>query len=229
MIGAASLALCAALPAVASSTNLITNGDFETGGQGNPPVGFETDFRYTRVDCCAGAAIVGPHISFAFSGRSAAAGRGGDHTTGTGDALFVNGSTNATQVFWRQTVSLTPMTDYTFGIWGTLWFGGPSVQALKLDGVQVGSFTIDGVRDAWSQDTLTFTTGAGPIGGVLELVNLSTGFSGNDFAVDDLTLTGATTPVPTPLSAALMISGLGGLVGLRRIRRQPDAATRTPT
>lgn len=219
LIGAASLALCAALPAAAAPANLIVNGDFETGGRGNPPVGFETDFRYARIDCCAGSAIVGPHISYAFSGRSSPNGRGGDHTTGTGDALFVNGSTNATQVFWRQSVSLTPMTDYVFGVWGTLWFGGPSVQALKLDGVEMGRFSIDGARDVWSLDELAFTTGAAPVAGVLELVNVSAGFSGNDFAVDDLTLVAATAAVPLPMPAALLLGGLGGLAALTRRRR----------
>lgn len=216
LIGAVSLASSAALPVAAAPANLIANGDFETGGQGNPPVGFETDYRYARIDCCAASAIVGPHINYAFSGRAAQGTRGGDHTTGTGDALFVNGSTNATQVFWRQTVSLAPMTEYVFGVWGTLWFGGASVQGLRLDGVQIGSFTIDGPQDEWSQDILPFTTGAGPIGGVLELVNLSTGFSGNDFAVDDLTLVAATTAVPVPMPAALLVGGLGALAALRR-------------
>jgi hypothetical protein len=95
--------------ASAAGMNLIENGDFEAGF-----ADFATDYRYTRIDCCAGSAIVAPHIAAAFSGRADPGGRGGDHTTGSGLALFVNGSTESTASFWKQTVNLTPNTDYTF-------------------------------------------------------------------------------------------------------------------
>ncbi|TDL86066.1 hypothetical protein [Meridianimarinicoccus aquatilis] len=214
---AAALAASAALSVAAAPVNLIVNGDFETGGAGNPPVGFETDYQYRRIDCCAGSAIVGPHISFAFSGRSSANGRGGDHTTGSGDALFVNGSTNSTQVFWRQTVATTIGTTYDFSAWGMIWFGSNVTTELKVNGTSVGTYVIDrfGTLDVWAQDFLSFT--ADSTSSRLELINVSTGFSGNDFAVDDLVLTAAgTTAVPGPLPAALLLSGLGGLAALRR-------------
>jgi hypothetical protein len=69
--------------------------------------------------------------------------------------------------------------------------------------------------DVWGEHEIMFNSGS-TTSGVLGLVNLSTGFSGNDFAVDDLRLV-ATSAVAVPAPLLLLASALGAL-GLRRRR-----------
>ncbi len=161
---------------------------------------------------------VAPHINMAFSGNPAQGARGGDHTTGSGLALFVNGSNNSSVVFWEQTVTVTPNATYDFTAWGTLWFGGASTQKLKMDGSDVGSLAISTAQDAWAENDMQWTSGAAT-SATFHLINASTQFSSNDFALDDLTLTSQVGAVPVPASLQVLLGGLallGGMTGLRK-------------
>ncbi|MEM6372914.1 MAG: VPLPA-CTERM sorting domain-containing protein, partial [Pseudomonadota bacterium] len=123
-----------------------------------------------------------------------------------------------------QTVDVAADSDYQFGVWGMIWFGGSVSTQLRINDVAVGTFLIDrfNTLDVWAQDLVDWNSGTATTA-KLELINLSTGFSGNDFAVDDITFTGpaptSMTPVPLPAGLPLLLAGLGGLALLRRRQR----------
>ncbi|MFV0244402.1 MAG: hypothetical protein ACK5IB_05190 [Qingshengfaniella sp.] len=210
-VAAVLMAMTLAPTAQAATVNLIDNADFEAGY-----TDFTSDYANTYLNSGGpGSANLAPHLATASWGSPIQGDRVGDHTTGTGLALFVSGSTESVSSFWKQSVQLTPYTNYAFTVWGTKW-ANDSIQALTLNGVQLGSFTIDTLKDHWAQYTVRFNSGS-VSNGILGLVNLSTEAIGNGFAVDDLSLV-PVSPVPLPAPAALLLAGLGSLTLLRRKR-----------
>ena len=91
--------------------NLVVNGDFENGN---------TAFTsgYTLGD------VSNPGFYAIGTNPSTAAGafgdwcNCGDHTSGTGKMMIVNGATDASLPIWEETVAVRPSTSYTFSYWG---------------------------------------------------------------------------------------------------------------
>ncbi|MEM8782301.1 MAG: hypothetical protein AAGE65_05520 [Planctomycetota bacterium] len=186
------------------SANLIQNGDFEAGA-----TGFRTDYVVAPGDGSldAGELVVLPpgqqinvpsNISYP------------DHTTGTGQALYVNGATQADRVVWEQDVTVTPGQAYDFGFFYTNFgFGSGNNDAriaVLADGVAVGNElqTRDAGEGPWFEFRLAIGASSDTL--TLGLIETSREASGNDFAIDDLFLT----PVPSP-AAVLPLIGLAVL------------------
>src|SRR5262245_41705434 len=99
------------------SGNLIANGDFSLGN-----AGFGTGYTYSPGD-------VGPAQSYDVVDDPAHSRPHdanpvsyGDHTTGTGLMMAVNGATAPDVVVWSQTVAVSPASDYDFSLWLSSWF-----------------------------------------------------------------------------------------------------------
>ena len=92
---------------VISKPNKVVNGDFSSGN-----TGFSSAYSYSTVNPLSEAKYVittnAANVHFAFSG--------GDHTTGTGNLMVLNGSSTPSYV-WTQTVSVRPNTWYNFSAW----------------------------------------------------------------------------------------------------------------
>jgi gliding motility-associated-like protein len=111
----------------------------------------------------------------------------GDHTSGTGNMLVVNGSGQANTSVWCQTIAVTPNTVYDFSTWGaTCVSSSPGILQFSINGIQLGSpFTLPATTGTWSQFFTTWNSGTATSATIC-IVNQNTATSGNDFALDDI-------------------------------------------
>ena len=165
--------------------NLIVNGDFSAGD-----TGFASDFQYVAPD---------PHYHTIEDQYSVVIDPGkqfsnkyskyGDHTTGSGQMLFVDGDN--TGAFWRESASLAAKTTYAFTYFITAADSERLAQiSLSLNGTAVDAgfqITGEGGKAQWQQVTESFTTG-GAGSYAMALSDLDAVHEGNDFTVDDISL-----------------------------------------
>jgi len=199
VIGA--LALLATSLAVGAGTgqNLVINGDFENGN-----TGFTTGYRLGDLS--------GPGAYSIDTNPSKALGafgdwcNCGDHTSGTGKMMIVNGAADASLQVWEETVSVTPSTNYIFSYWGAeVDHDSSSLPhlSLRINGSVIGSNTFPEYPPdnggQWQNYQFTWNSGSSKTAD-LALFDLNTDVSWNDFALDDISFIAG--PVPAAGSAA---------------------------
>lgn len=163
---------------ISQSSQMATNGNFSNGN-----TGFLTAYTYNATSIWnEGTYAVGPNPNAVHPNFSS----WGDHTTGTGNYMLVNGSTGGNKILWRQIVSFPPGVQVTMR-WWMLTFVTPagSVQ-LKLSGTNIGNAaSTPNSTGVWAQTTRTFTVPASG-NATINLVTTSAALSGNDFGIDDI-------------------------------------------
>jgi len=163
---------------ISQSSQMATNGNFSNGN-----TGFLTAYTYNATSIWnEGTYAVGPNPNAVHPNF----GSWGDHTTGTGNYMLVNGSTGGNKILWRQIVSFPPGVQVTMR-WWMLTFVTPagSVQ-LKLSGTNIGNAaSTPNSTGVWAQTTRTFTVPASG-NATINLVTTSAALSGNDFGIDDI-------------------------------------------
>ena len=169
----------------ATAQNLLTNPGFSAGN-----TGFTSAYLYVTPpgpDPGAGSYTIGTdnrayNVNFLASY--------GDHTTGTGQYMIVNAATTPL-VVWEQTVTgLTANQPYQFSFWllNTFPTSKASMQ-VSANGVDVGpAFSNPNDGGNWQLNTVTVNPGASTQL-VLRLRDLNLDGNGNDFGLDDLSLT----------------------------------------
>lgn len=103
LVGIGFVAVFGSAPAQAGP---IVNGDFELGN-----VGFNSDYQYSPGNFTAWRTydiVTDPSLTHASAASY------GDHTSGSGFMMAVNGADVANAVVWSQTVAVSPNTDYDF-------------------------------------------------------------------------------------------------------------------
>lgn len=193
--------------------NLLANGNFEAGNRG-----FTSDYGFTTEATTApgqeGQYTLGVNPQ-QINGLGASF---GDHTTGKGRMMIVNGSTNPkSPVVWRQTVSVTPRTMYRFTFWVASWgrYGNsqkainPAQLEVAINGEPLGisdglnriaTVPAPAVVGQWRQVSLLWLSG-GATAADLTILDRNREFLGNDFALDDLSFQNTDTPVNPILTA----------------------------
>jgi len=216
----AAVTLCGAIALAVPShaSELVTNGDFTAGN-----IGFTTDYGYAT-----GATSLYPeglysvdtspqnvHPFFASFG---------DHTTGTGNMMIVNGHPDANKTVWSETIGgLHIGSNYALSAYATSVVGyNPANLEFSINGIQVGS----------NQSLSAGTPDWSPFAGIwhansnsatIRIVDTNTVRSGNDFALDDISFKKSvrSADVPEPGSLAMLGAGSVGFAGylVRRKRR----------
>jgi gliding motility-associated-like protein len=171
------------------SPNLIFNPAFELGD-----VGFITDYtdfstspyNSNRIQDAYGIVTNASTFESTFGACV-------DHTTGTGNMMVCDGSTVSGSRIWCQAVPVTPNTTYTF----SYWLESPTNTSLaqiqaQINGVVIGTATAPATTCSWEQVTYTWASGANTTAQIC-LYDENVQVNGNDFALDDLSLSTTTT------------------------------------
>jgi hypothetical protein len=142
-----------------------------------------------------------------------------DHTSGdaAGRYMVVNGgSGGGGGLAWSATISVTAGTDYELGAWFASVYGFATA-TLKF--VVIGDSTLTsgnfGAPDStgvWENTTFGFSTGSATAV-TIQIWDVSGISDGNDYAIDDITLS----VVPAPGGA--LVLAMGAIFGRRRARR----------
>jgi gliding motility-associated-like protein len=113
----------------------------------------------------------------------------GDHTTGFGNMFMVNGSENFGDRVWYQNgISVEPYRTYVFSAWGkSLTVGNPAKLIFSINGIEIGPLNLDSNLKEWNEFYVLWNSG-GAIQADISLINSLTNGSGNDFALDDISL-----------------------------------------
>jgi hypothetical protein len=173
--------ICLLGPPAMGQSNLLVNGNFSLGN-----TGFTSQYTYLPGTSAAGAFDVGSNPQSDNAGWVSM----GDHTTGTGLMLIVNGGANPAQIVWSETVNVTPNTSYALSGWAADIFSGtdpaPPNLTFTINGVQVGNpVQIQPSNFVWQSFT-TLWNSQSSTQAVIDVVDLTTIAYGNDFALDDL-------------------------------------------
>lgn len=162
-----------------TGTNLIVNGNFSAGN-----TGFTSDYTYTNPNnVTEGEYNVSTNPQTWNAGMSNCR----DHTSGNGNMMMVNGSSTLNATVWRQTVSVTPNTNYAFSTWiQSVHPTSPAQLQFSINGQPLGNtINASATPCSWNQFYTTWNSGANTTA-VISVVNRNTGFAGNDFALDDM-------------------------------------------
>ena len=175
-----------------SGVNLVVNGNFESGN-----TGFGSSYGYAIPVANAlqpeGLYTVVANPNSVHSGFSNC----GDHTSGTGMQMVVNGATIGNVNIWSQTVNVVPNTAYQFTYWvQSVTNTNPSELQLYINGSPAGPvYTAVATTCIWKQFTYNWNSGSST-SAYLSLVNQNTNAGGNDFALDDIVFQPACTTTP---------------------------------
>ncbi|HEY4064286.1 MAG TPA: gliding motility-associated C-terminal domain-containing protein [Puia sp.] len=163
-----------------TGTNMIVNGDFEAGN-----TGFTSVYTYMASGLPEGVYFVGtsPHVWNSNAPVSC-----GDHTTGSGNMMIVNGATTAGVNVWAAApLTVTPNTNYAFSVWiQSVSPISPAILQFSINGTPLGNpVNASSSTCAWNQFYTTWNSGSNSTASI-SLVNNNTAPTGNDFALDDL-------------------------------------------
>lgn len=166
--------------------NVVQNGDFSGGN-----VGFQSDYIVGpggtwgllsdpgTFAVTSNSSLVHNNFSYCF-----------DHTSGnsSGSMLVVNGSDVQNEVVWKQTVTISPNTDYQFSVWAaSVVADNPGTLRFMINGVQVGAqLNLPWSTCNWQQFFVTWNSGVNTTAEIA-IINQNTLDAGNDFALDDIT------------------------------------------
>jgi gliding motility-associated-like protein len=171
-----------------SESNIIQNGNF-SGGTTASSNNFTTDYEegimgtFGLLTDAGTYAIAASPADVHFNFMNC-----GDHTSGTGNMLVVNGAGTANTAIWCQTVAVDPNTDYNFSCWAMNVINDVNVSDLQffINGVQIGSiFSTSSNGCEWQQFNDIWNSGANT-SAQLCIFNQNTTEAGNDMAIDDI-------------------------------------------
>ena len=204
---------------IANAANLVVNGDFSAGNSG-----FATNYEYKDDNLLEpGTYSVGTDLGDfdRFLGASF-----GDHTTGTGNMMIVNGDSSISSTVWSQTIDVAPNTEYNFATWIASWYSdNPAELQFSINSISIGDLFTSSITGEWEEFSATWNSGSNT-SATISIVNQNTSLDRNDtglgrkqFALDDISFEAVADPtsVPEPSSVlGLLAFGAVGLTGLKR-------------
>lgn len=208
-----------------ASAGLITNGDFNAGNSG-----FDSDYLYFEKPGTPASSYGIPDKASLYDEGTYGVGTNpadyhvswasfGDHTTGSGNMLIVNGAPVAGVKVWGTDVTVVANTTYYFSAYMTSVYpppvgsnpSAPAQLVFSIAGNEIGSVDLqNGKVGIWQQYWTAWTA---PISGTVSIAlkNSVLTAGGNDFAIDDIQMD-TNNPVPEAGSTLLLLSfGIGAV------------------
>ena len=185
-----------------NAQNILTNGDFETGGSG---VGFLVH-DYTLINPLTGVSSPGTYARTTNPTlMNSTYITGGDHTTGSGNMLVIDGSILTSRFFWTTGNTggaigeFTPGSTYTFSYW--IKSVSNDVTSDETTRANIGVFFVNANNvnpttpntlaplpsEGWQKVSYSFVAAADNV--MVRLRTMNSGMVGSDFAVDDFSIT----------------------------------------
>lgn len=234
---AALVTFCAALalPSAAQAAGLVVNGDFEAGNGG-----FDSDYSY--VDPLGTNTTEGQYTvrtnPWPWNGAFFSM---GDHTSGSGQMMVINGSPNVGDLVWQSgSIDIATGTNYFFEAFvANVCCSGGGINPPFLtfsvsldDGAETALVQLGVPGDPvgnWIGLSSQFNSGSATKAR-LSLFNANTIREGNDFAIDDINLDTRSIVVvdggvPEPATWAMMLMGFGA-IGAALRKRKTNAGRR---
>ena len=195
--------------------NLLTNGDFESGGSGT---GFLVH-NYGLINPLNGTSTPGKYgITTNPNLMNSTYISGGDHTTGSGKMLVVDGANSSNQFFWTTGNTGSPIPGFTVGTnyIFSFWIKSVSNDVTNTTRstinviIPVGASNINPLNTTvlaplpaagWQQVSFMFTATSNMV--MVRLFTTSTSTIGNDFAVDDFSITAGTLPLSLDITSSI--------------------------
>lgn len=157
--------------------NLVVNGDFESGN-----TGFSSDYEYKP----GGNTDKGQYNVLSDPSTWHPLFLGQDHTTGSGLFMALNGDDNSSSRVWWQSISVVPETNYQFGLWlSTLYPENPAKLQISINNISIGEILAPSSTDIWIPCSFSWDSDSHDTA-VIEIRDLSTELTGNDFGLDDI-------------------------------------------
>ncbi len=221
-------AACAALPGLSAGGPIVPNAAFSLGNSG-----FTSSYGYLGYPSVESPGLLYPESMYTVGSNPGFVhdrwADFGDHTTGDGLMMIVNGSRAADTLVWSATVEVDAGIQYDFSAWAaSTRYRSPASLAFAINGVVLDSpLLLPSDAGVWQQFSAGWYSG-GYTTAVLSLINLNTEWNGNDFVLDDIALTVRPQisdrfldpePVPEPGSTLLLLGwAVLGLAGIARHR-----------
>ncbi|MDB4925868.1 hypothetical protein [Mucilaginibacter sp.] len=172
-----------------TGTSVVANGNFSS----TSPTGFTSSYTNTTTNTPNGSELyIEGKYAIGANPKSyhTAFSQFGDHTTGSGNMLIVNGASAANVTVWTQNINIVANTNYVFSVWVTsATSSNPAILQFSIDGTPLGTAITPSASLAdgtWQYFTTTWNSGGNSGGLPIALVNQNTSTSGNDFAIDDI-------------------------------------------
>lgn len=196
------------------ANNQVVNGDFSAGNTGfTSSYGYATSPNSACMSNCTNA--LGPEGLYSITTNPrythTAFQDMGDHTTGTGKMMVVNGATSAVSI-WKETINVAPGTDYIFSVWfASVTPTNPGKLKFSIGNFQLNNAAIvlSQTVGLWQNFTVRWTAPAGTTTANIAILNQNTIANGNDFTLDDIVFapvcrnTINTTLNPNPLKPSI--------------------------
>jgi len=175
-----------------TGTSVVVNGDFSASSNDR---GFTSSYNYKNTqstcnNCCCG--VLSSEGTYAINRNPNNLHTNftsmGDHTSGSGKMLIVNGSSTANVTVWTENITVLPNTEYVFSVWvASVNPEAPAQLQFSIDGVPLGAtITASSTTAVWQYFTTTWNSGSHSGNLPIALVNQNIASGGNDFAVDDI-------------------------------------------
>jgi hypothetical protein len=177
------------------ANNLVVNGDFDGGN-----TGFTSQYTYNAQNSGLGGAdsySVGTNPAL-FNGAWPTM---KPHSPAT-EMLIANGSTTANTKVWSQTVQVEANSTYVFSLWAASLYPTPAVIDFVVNGVSIGSRSAPTTLARWKELQATWNSGSAT-SATITVIDSDLSYGGNDFALDDIAFSGASSNGVAPIASTL--------------------------